>query len=173
MNRTKVFTLSLMFVLLLAASAYGLKRIYKARLSTNNVLHQVVGDVSAGGSAILRAARGGYAFQGIVRGLSGDPIAMILHGPATAEETEDIIFALCGEEPSAMGPCPVLDGNGNVIFNGIAGGALLHQWNQITGRDILGRDFREMLGAGLVYINVSTALNPEGEARGQFDQIFP
>jgi hypothetical protein len=168
MRRTSLFALAAsLLVLCLAVAGYAAKKIYRARLSANNELHQV--DSTAGGTAVLASAINGtnYNFQIFVRNLSGPPTQITLHGPTDENGVTLPIISICGLEPSALGACPALNGDDNLDVSGSLSSSLAQQWN------LSGANFRDWLDVGQVYINVTTAAHPDGEVRGQFAQVFP
>jgi hypothetical protein len=157
------------FSLVLATTVYAAKRVFRARLSADNELHDVVlnGPPPTGTALFGTSPNGtGFQFQVFVRGLSGTPGGVHLHAPATTEETAPVVLTLCGSPtPSVLGPCQ-LDSDGNLDLSGVVtSGALL--------QGITPSDFSEYLLDGQVYINAHTPMNPAGEARGQLTQIFP
>ena len=139
--------------------AFASKTVYKASLSSANELHEVAGS-SARGSALVSAALDGtYSFVLLVRGLSGPATAAHIHGPADATQDAPVLISLCG--PSAILATCSMDANGNLSISGSIGPSAL----QAGG--ITGAQFKDYLEGGLLYVNVHTALNPSGEARGQ------
>jgi Cu/Zn superoxide dismutase len=159
------------FLLLLTVIALSIpmvalasKRVYKARLSTDAELHQVV-DSDARGSMVLSRKPEGWSYMLQVRGLTGQPTGVHLHGPADATQTAGIIVTICGEPGPAAVPTCELDDDGLLTLSGDLPSSLFAQWG------VSGRDFQEWMDNGLVYVNVHTELNPEGETRGQFARI--
>ena len=167
MKHSKRFILILVFVVLVLAlptTALANKKLWTAKLSFANELHQVVGS-SARGSAVFSSSVGGgsMSFGVQVQGLSGPVGGVHIHAPATTEQNAPVILTLCGNPaPAAVASCTVTDGT--LYIQGTIDSSLLLQWG------ITNRQFIEYLDNGMAYVNVHTALNPAGEARGQ---IYP
>lgn len=162
MNRRKALISVLVVAILLAlpATALANKKLYKARLSTANEVHTVVGS-SATGSMVLTVRPEGIDFMLSIRGLSGPATGIHLHGPAAEGANAGVIVTLCGAGPGTpvSGACPAEDANGFVILTG-----------HIGGQNLVGIGpgaLQDMLDGGLVYVNAHTDLNPAGETRGQ------
>lgn len=142
------------------AAVFANKTLYKARLMTDNELHEVIGS-NARGSMVLGFGPSGGSFQLGVNNLSGDATAAHIHGPADETQNAPPILTLCGgPPPAAAGPC-VTDSNGTLIVTGEISSSLL------ASSGITGAQFQDMLNNGLLYVNVHTQLNPAGEVRGQ------
>jgi len=166
MNTLKLLVVALA-VILFGSPLHATKRIYSAKLSVNNELHQVV-DSTARGAAMLgtNINGSGYIFQVVVRNLSGQPTGVHLHAPATESENAPIIITLCGNPgPAAITVCPDLDADGVFAIQGTLTPGLAAQWG------LSGGTFQDWLEGGLAYVNVHTALNPAGEARGQLNRM--
>jgi hypothetical protein len=159
MTRTKFLAGFVAIVLMLAMplTALANKRVYKASLSTANETHEVGGS-SARGSMLLTALPNGdvQVFLSL-RGLSGPALSIHLHAPAAPGADAPVVLTLCGGPPPAAFPACGTDTtfmlSGDVsasLLQGMGGGAFINALND-----------------GLVYVNVHTALNPAGEARGQ------
>lgn len=109
------------------------------------------GDTLSGG-IMLDTESGVFAFAigyGSAAGfsdLSGPPTAMHIHGPATAGENASPILDLAPFNFQAA----------NAAQGGVIVGTVLFPTNSISN-----------LLAGLTYVNIHTALNPDGEIRGQ------
>lgn len=163
-NRLMVtLLLAVMLTLAVTSTALAVKRLYKARLSAANELHEVVGS-SASGSAVFVRRPDGLEFMLVVRGLSGSPTGAHIHAPATASENAPVAISLCGNPgPSAVGSCDTGydSGTGTLQLQGQITSSLLAQWG-VTAATLDG-----WLEGDLAYVNVHTALNPAGEARGQ------
>lgn len=157
------FVVLLLVVALFGSNLSAAKRMYTTKLSHANELHQVVGSLARGSAAVATNINGdGYTFQVVVRGLSGAPVGVHLHAPATVAQNGPVIITLCGgPPPSALGACPALDSDGVFAIQGLLTSSLAAQWG------LTGAQFQDWLENELVYLNVHTALNPAGEARGQ------
>lgn len=125
-------------------------------LSPSNEVPVVTNSTGSGGpisggvvfdsaSQVLQAAIG-YGSAAGFTDLSGPAIAMHIHGPAAPGQAAPPIVDLMPFNFSAANPT-----NGGIIFGNIA-----FPTNSISN-----------LLAGLTYVNVHTALNPEGEIRAQ------
>ena len=163
-NRLMVtLLLAVVLTLVVTSTAFAVKRLYKARLSTANELHEVVGS-SATGSAIFARRPDGLDFMLVVRGLSGAPTGAHIHAPADATQSAGVVITLCGNPgPGATGSCA--DGfdaaTGTLQIQGQITSSLLAQLG-LPAATLDG-----WLEDGMAYVNVHTALNPAGEARGQ------
>jgi hypothetical protein len=161
-----VLTLLLVVMLTMAvtSTALAVKRLYKARLSTANELHDVVGS-SATGSAVFSRRPDGLDFMISVRSLSGAPSAAHIHAPATEAEAVGALITLCGggPAPAAVAACDTdFDPATNSYrIQGRITSSLLAQ------RGVTAAELDGYLEDGLAYVNVHTALNPAGEVRGQ------
>jgi hypothetical protein len=82
-----------------------------------------------------------------------------IHGQATTSETAGVLINLC-----SSGTCTYNSDTNTLTFSGEITSAML------AARGISGANFSSWLEDGLLYVNVHTALNPAGEARGQ---IYP
>jgi hypothetical protein len=162
MIRSKRVTILIVLALLLLAlpsSALASKRIYTARLSTGAELHEVVGS-NANGSAtfVVSPSTGKLLFQLQVFGLSGPASGAHIHAPADTTQNAPVVVTLCGNpQPGAVVTCSF--DNGWMRVSG--------EINQTLLRGITPQEFMDYLDSGLAYVNVHTALNPAGEARGQ------
>lgn len=149
--------LAVLVITLLAAlpsTASANKKLYKARLSTDAELHEVVGS-SARGNFNLAATPTGYQFFLNVNGLSGPVTAAHIHGPATESEAAGVLTTLCGGPAPAATTCEVVDGRLSIS-------------GELAGlQGISGAEFAALLDSGMTYVNVHTAQNPAGETRGQ------
>ncbi|GIV76530.1 MAG: CHRD domain-containing protein [Litorilinea sp.] len=142
------------------ATALANKKVYKAALSTKNELHDVVDSNARGRGVFAIFADGQLHFQVQVRNLSGPVTGAHLHGPATAAQNAGVLVTLCGNpQPGVYATCETTDGVFSV--DGVITSQLLAQLG------LKPKDLMEYLDNGLVYINVHTAQNPAGEARGQ------
>jgi hypothetical protein len=162
MRRTKfvIVLVVLLALLALPATALAAKRLYTARLSSDAELHEVVGANASGAFQLATAADGsGYNFRLRVRNLSGAPMAAHLHGPADENNNAPVVVTLCS------GNCPFDAGTGIMDLEGVITGPM------VVG--MTGAAFQDNLEAGLIYVNVHTALNPAGEARGQVTRANP
>lgn len=163
-KRTLFVLLALVLLVALPSSALANKRLYQAKLSAGAELHEVVGAPDARGSMNLAYYPGGEVrFQLVVRNLSGPALGAHLHGPADESQNAPIILSLCGNPgPSALGgDCPWDPDLKGFVINGLLTPGLAQAWG------LTGAQFKNYLDGGLVYVNVHTALNPAGEARGQ------
>jgi hypothetical protein len=159
--------IALIAVVLFGGSALANKRIYTARLSTGNEVHQVVGSNARGSALVATNINGdGYTFQVVVRGLSGQPFGVHLHAPAPPGSNAPVIITLCGNPaPAAVTPCPSLDSDGIFAVQGLLTSALAAQWMLTSAQ------FVSWAEAGSIYVNVHTTLNPAGEVRGQLEPL--
>lgn len=164
-KRPVVFIFILILALALPTSVLANKQIYKARLSTGAELHEVVGS-RATGTANLARFPDSVRINMSVRGLSGPPTAAHIHMPATEDETAGVVVTLCGSPaPAVFGACTATEQPDGTYL-------LTLQEGVITGgyvQGMTGAQFFANLDAGLAYVNVHTALNPAGEARGQIN----
>lgn len=159
----KILILAILSAMLLTipVSVFASKQIYKARLLTQNELHEVI-DSNARGSAIFGFSPGDVPFQLTVNNLSGDPVGVHIHGPANETQNGPVIVTLCGSPaPSVLGACPPLNSAGILQLNGVIGN---HLQPGVTGAQ-----FHDWIADGLLYVNVHTTLNPAGEARGNLN----
>jgi uncharacterized membrane protein YhaH (DUF805 family) len=155
---TVIFVLvALMFALPTAALA--VKRLYQARLTTGAELHEVVGSTARGTANIGWITSSSLSYTGSIRNLSGEPTGLHIHGQATTSETAGVLINLC-----SSGTCTYNSDTNTLTFSGEITSAML------AARGISGANFSSWLEDGLLYVNVHTALNPAGEARGQ---IYP
>ncbi len=132
------------------------KQIFKAILTTDAELHEVVGS-NAQGAGIVALTPNGVPFQISVNGLSGDATAVHIHGPADENQTAPPVVTLCGGPPPAVLPQCTME-NGILKLQGTITSQLVGMTNA---------QFVQALQNGLLYINVHTQLNPAGEVRGQ------
>jgi hypothetical protein len=160
-HRSRFLFLLLIVALLVAvpSAAFASKRLYKARLASSNELHTVV-DSTASGASNLAYTPDSVRIVVNVRGLSGPATGMHLHAPADTTQNAGVVITLCGAGPVPAPACP-WDGAGGLSLDT----TILP--SQFTS-GVTGAELRDWLDAGLVYINVHTALNPAGETRGQF-----
>ncbi len=164
-KRLFVIVVFVLLILALPGTAMANKQLWQARLSTDNELHQVVGSSARGSATFATAPDGtGFSFIIVVRNLSGPVTGAHIHAPADETQNASVVLSLCGNPaPSATGEaCEVVDG-------------VLTIEGTITSSDLLrggvtGAELKEWMDDGLTYINVHTASNPAGEARGQ---IYP
>jgi hypothetical protein len=161
MNRKSRFFIYLIvaiLVLALPVTALANKRMYKAIITTDAELHDVVGSTARGTGNFGTNQDGSLHFIISVRNLSGAPTAAHIHGPADATQNAGVVVALCGSASSVTGgPCPFADG-------------VMTIEGDVSGSDVVGMtggQFFAALNDGLTYFNVHTSLNPAGEARGQ------
>ena len=158
---TVLFVLVILALALPSGAVLARKQIFKAVLTTDAELHTVVGSSARGSAALTSAPDGSLNFQVVVRGLSGPAMAAHIHGPADASTNAGVLITLCGNpQPSAAGAC-VTSADGTLTIFGNISSSLLAQ------SGVTGAQFFDYLNSGLLYINVHTALNPAGEARGQ------
>lgn len=164
MNRKKLMLtllVAIVLTLVAASTALAAKRVYKAQLNAANELHEVV-DSSARGSAVFSRRPDGLDFMLVVRGLSGPPGGAHIHAPADATQNAPVVLTLCGgPAPSAAGDCASAFADGTLQIQGRITSSLLAQWG------LQAATLDGWLEDGLAYVNVHTALNPAGEARGQ------
>ena len=169
-KRMVVLIVMVILVLALPTTALAAKKVWIARLSSDAELHTVVGADAYGSSFYGTNIGGGsMAFGMQVNGLSGAPTGAHIHAPADTAQTGPVILTLCGNpSPSATGAaCPFTDngdGTFSMTLNGTITSPLLQQWN-VTPAQLF-----QWFDSGMAYVNVHTALNPAGEARGQ---IYP
>lgn len=155
-KRLIIMTMILGILLALPATVWASKGTFRARLSTGAELHQVVGS-SARGTAVFSRSPMGFSFILFVRNLSGPVSGAHIHGPASESENAGILVTLCGSPgPAVVANCEVVNGELNISgeFN-----------NNLIAADK--DEFVEWLESGQLYVNVHTAQNPMGEARGQ------
>src|SRR4051812_44976195 len=129
-------------------SAVGLSPSNEVPVVTNSIGSG--GPISGGvvfdsGSQVLQIAIGYGAAAGFTN-LTGAATAMHIQGPAATGETATVIVDLLPFSFSAANPT-----NGGIIF-----GNIVFPTNSVSN-----------LLAGLTYVNVHTALNPDGEIRAQ------
>jgi hypothetical protein len=135
------------------------KQVYRAALSWENELHEVVGSTARGAAVINHNPDGTFSFQLQVRNLSGPVTGIHIHGAATPEENAGVVVTWCGgPAPAAAGPCPAVVDGTITLFGTFSG-------SHVQG--VTGGQFINMLTNNLTYVNVHTSLNPAGEARGQ------
>ncbi len=143
------------------SAAIARKQVFRASLSPDNELHEVVGSTARGSAVVVSNMDGSFSFTVIARRLSGPATGVHLHAPADATQTAPIFIGLCGAPaPSVVGDC-TYDADGNLYITGVIGSA------QLIAAGVTGAQFNNYLRNGLIYVNVHTALNPMGEARGQ------
>ena len=162
MNRSQRLTVIFVLVAMLIAiptTALANKKLFFARLSTGAELHQVVGSRASGSAGFGTALDGTLRFQVFVTGLSGAPSGVHIHGPADASQNAPVVVTLCGAGPGTPVLTTCTFSNGTLSIEGTIRGI------NLTG--VTPQDFFTWLDSGLTYVNVHTALNPAGEARGQ------
>jgi len=143
------------------SAAIARKQVFRASLSPDNELHEVVGSTARGSAVVVSNMDGSFSFTVIGRRLSGPATGVHLHAPADATQTAPIFISLCGSPaPSVVGDC-TYDADGNLYITGVIGPA------QLMAAGVTGAQFNNYLRSGLIYVNVHTALNPMGEERGQ------
>jgi hypothetical protein len=151
----------LFFVLVLALAFPGTQvlanrqYVYKATLTTAAEVGGAQGNAHGSG-LVSNALDGTYSFVLVVRGLSGPALAAHIHGPASESENAPVLIPLCTSTTTCT-----MDQTGALNISG-----------SITPTDLMnagitGAQFLSWLNSGMLYINVHTALNPGGEARGQ------
>lgn len=143
-------------VFAIPATALANKQIFKATLTTDAELHEVIGS-NARGSAVVGLTPNGVPFMVSVNGLSGNATMVHIHGPATTDQNAPPVVTLCGAPPPAVLPQCTME-NGALKLQGTI-------TTQLVG--MTPAQFVQALQSGLLYINVHTELNPAGEVRGQ------
>jgi hypothetical protein len=152
--------LALLILLLLPGTALAGKRLYTAKLSYANELHEVVGSTAVGSMTLATNVDSTLRFQMSVQRLSAAPTNAHIHGPASESENATTIVTLCGNPaPASVPVCPGLNADGTWTLSGDIAGHMV--------RGMTAGQFYSYLDAGLLYVNVHTALNPAGETRGQ------
>ena len=163
-NRKRFLSILVLTAILLTIpiAALANKQIWKANLSTaNEVGHDVVGSTARGSAVFATNPDGSLHFILQVRGLSGPATGAHIHAPATTTQNAPVVLTLCGNPtPSAAGAC-VTDADGNLLVEGNIDGGLLAAWG------LPGGTLFSWMNSEMAYVNVHTALNPAGEARGQ------
>lgn len=155
-KRIAIFGLLAAVLFAVPVAVFANKQIFKAVLTTDAELHDVIGS-NARGAGILGLTPGGVRFQVSVNGLSGDALSAHIHGPADEQQNGPIVVTLCGGPPPAvLAECTMENGTLKIM------GTIT---NQIVG--MTNAEFQDALQDGLLYINVHTQLNPAGEVRGQ------
>ena len=149
----------LSLLLALPMNVLANKRIFKARLSTSNELHTVVGSTATGSFVLGTNPDGTMHFMLRVINLSGPATGAHIHAPADTTQTAGVKLTLCGgPAPAVTGACTTVDGvlfiEADIPANYLQPG--------VTPAMFVG-----WLDSGLAYVNVHTALNPGGETRGQ------
>lgn len=154
----------LALLVMLPSAAFASKQVWKARLTTSAELHDVVNSSAAGSLLVGTNPDGSPRFTLFVHDLSGPATAAHIHGPADETQNASPVVTLCGNGPTApvVATC-TMDASGNLMIEGDIRGA-----NLAAG--VTGAQLFDWLDNGLLYVNVHTALNPAGEARGQ---IYP
>ena len=159
-QRLLVITVLVALLLAVPATAQARKNVWKARLTTGAELHEVVGSTASGSAVFGTNPNGSIRFQMQVMNLSGPVNGAHIHGPADETQNAPVLITLCGNPtPGVVATCELVDGILRV--EGSISSSLLAS----TG--VTGRQFFEYLDAGMLYVNVHTALNPAGEVRGQ------
>lgn len=92
-------------------------------------------------------------------GLVGTATAAHLHGPATAENTGEILVDLSAPPPGSTGTVTLGAASGS-------GAGMLDLATAVTAA-VSGDSLHVLLDAGLVYVDVHTTTRPDGEIRGQ------
>ncbi|MCI0520454.1 MAG: CHRD domain-containing protein [Chloroflexi bacterium] len=159
---TRILMLFILAALILAlpTTALANKKIWTARMSYANELHDVVGSRAAGSASFASFPDGTLRFMISVTGLSGQPGGAHVHAPAGEDANAPILFTLCGNpSPAVLATCTFSDGV--MQIQGTITSSFMAQWG-VTGADLIG-----YFDDGQAYVNVHTALNPAGEARGQ------
>lgn len=160
-KRAVILFMLIVATFVLPATVLANKQAFKARLTTDAELHEVV-DSSASGNGSFVVAPDGVRFYVAVRNLSGPVTGAHIHGPATESENAPVVATLCGgPAPAAVASC-VVDSDGTLIIEGYVTASLL--------QGMTAPAFIDNLNNGLLYVNVHTQLNPAGEVRGQ---IYP
>lgn len=143
-------------VLALPVTVLANKQVFRATLTTDAELHEVI-DSNARGAAIVGTTPQGIHFEVSVNGLSGAATAAHIHGPATPEQNASPVVTLCGNpQPAVLAECTME--NGALKIRGMI-------TTQLVG--MTPAQFLAALQSGNLYVNVHTQLNPAGEARGQ------
>ncbi len=156
-NKLFIYAIIVALVMALPVTALANKKIWTAKLTTGAELHEVVGSRAAGSAVFATSIDGRKVnFNLIVFNLSGAPTAAHIHGPASTSENGPVIITLC-----SGGGC-TFDSNTNTMS--ISGSITSSTLNQAG---VSPQDFFSWLDDGMLYVNVHTALNPAGEARGQ------
>jgi Cu/Zn superoxide dismutase len=165
-QRSLIVTTVLALLFVLPTAALANKKVYQARLTTGAELHQVVGSSAVGSATFGTNPNGSLHFVIQVRNLSGAPMGAHIHAPADTTQNAPVLIPLCGNpSPNATGAaCPFDPSTGTMYVEGDITSNLLAQ-RGVTPAALMG-----YLDGGLAYVNVHTALNPAGEARGQ---IYP
>lgn len=159
-QRVMVILVLAAMMLALPTAALASKRLFQARLSTGAELHQVVGSRASGSAAFGFNTDGTMQFQIWVTNLSGQPMGVHIHGPADATQNAPVILSLCGSPgPAVLATCSF--SNGTLSISGVITSTNLYQWG-LSAEQLV-----SWMEGGLTYVNVHTALNPAGEARGQ------
>jgi hypothetical protein len=162
---TRIILLFILAALILAlpTTALANKKIWTARISYANELHEVVGSRASGSASFASFPDGTLRFMISVTGLTGQPGGVHVHAPAGADSTAPVLFTLCGAPtPGVLATCDTSDGI--MQIQGTITSSFMAQWG-VTGADLVG-----YFDDGQAYVNVHTAANPAGEARGQ---IYP
>jgi hypothetical protein len=159
-SRIVIILVLLALLVAIPASALASKQVWKARLTTESELHQVVGSSAVGSALFTTNLDGSISFTLFVRGLSGPATGAHIHGPADASQNGPVILSLCGNPaPAAVTECTTEDGT--LSIEGAITSNLMAAWG------LRARDLIEWMNTSMVYVNVHTALNPAGEVRGQ------
>jgi hypothetical protein len=163
-KRILVIVILVAMLLAIPATALANKTLWKAKLTSGAELHEVVDSHASGSMVLATFPDGTMHFMLSVYGLSGPVSGAHLHGPATSAENAPIIVSLCGAPaPAAVATCDT-SADGTLYVSGTINSSLLAQWG-LPGSTLI-----DWLNNGQIYVNVHTALNPAGEARGQFGQ---
>jgi len=163
-RRFVIATILVVLALALPSTALANKKVWLASISYANELHTVVGS-TAQGSASFGINYGGSSmfFSIVVRGLSGPVSSAHIHAPASTSQTAPPVVTLCGSPaPASLATCTYSDGTLSIQ------GEITS--SQLYSAGITPLQLMNYMDSGQAYVNVHTALNPAGEARGQ---IYP
>lgn len=105
----------------------------------------------------------GLQFTVSVHDLSGAPVGVHLHAPATAAQAAPVVLTLCGNPAPAAVACAFDTNTNSMLIQGMVSPGLLQAWGPA------GAQLYDWFDAGLAYVNVHTALNPMGEVRSRME----